>query len=102
MDDGWGNVKPDRDVTEAFSRMRETLLYLSLGLKYSEYVHFKEIAGSTYFTDDGQHHHPSIKSPLETNDAEYVVTYCIDTIAQIERQVGNIDAPFGKDIFSYY
>lgn len=102
MSDSFGRrVEPDRDVFKAFKRMQEVLLYVSLGINYSDYMHYREIAGYTYFTMDGKHHHNDIKQPLNANDSEFVVSYCIDTIAQIENQVGSLDAPFGKEHWSY-
>lgn len=102
MSDSFGRkVEPDRDVFKAFKRMQEVLLYVSLGINYSDYMHYREIAGYIYFTMDEKHHHDGIKQPLNANDSEFVVSYCIDTVAQIENQVGSLDAPFGKEHWSY-
>jgi hypothetical protein len=102
MSDGFGrSVKPDRDVFQAFKRMQQVLLYVSLGIRYSDYMRYHAIAGYTSFTMDGKHHTTGMKQPLEANDAEFVVSYCIDTIAQIEGQVGSLDAPFGKEHLLY-
>jgi len=90
-------VEPDRDTFHAFQRMQKVLLYLVLGMDYADYMHYLDIAGETYFTIDGIHHHNGIKEPLQPNDAEFVVAYCIDTVARIEDRVGKLDAPFGKD-----
>lgn len=102
MSDTFGNrVEPDRDVYKAFKRMQQVLLYVSLGINYSDYMHVREIAGYTYFTVDGKHHNDGMKEPLDANDAEFVISYCIDSVAQIENQVGSLDSPFGKDYWSY-
>jgi hypothetical protein len=102
MSDGFGrSVKPDRDVFQAFKRMQQVLLYVSLGIRYSDYMRYHAIVGYTSFTMDVKHHTTGMKQPLEANDAEFVVSYCIDTIAQIEGQVGSLDAPFGKEHLLY-
>jgi hypothetical protein len=90
-------VEPDTDVFSAFQRMQNVLLYLTLGMDYSDYMHYIDIAGLTSFTLDGKDHHINIKQPLEPNDAEFVVAYCINTVVTIEEQVGKLDSPFGKD-----
>ncbi len=101
MADSFGTFEPDKDVLRAFRRMQDVLLHVSLGINYADYMHYRQIAGYTYFTGDGKHHHHEMKKPLETNEAEFVVSYCIDTIAQIENQVGSLDAPFGKEHWLY-
>lgn len=103
MSDTWGKrVEPDSDTFRAFQRMQNALLYLTLGMNYADYMHYLDIAGTTYFTVGGEHHHEGIKEPLQPNDAEFVVAYCIDTVAKIEDQVGKLDAPFGKDRFYWF
>lgn len=95
-------VEPDTDVFRAFQRMQNVLLYLTLGMDYSDYMHYIDIAGLTFFTMDGKDHHNNIKQPLEPNDAEFVVAYCIDSVATIENKVGKLDAPFGKSQFEWF
>jgi hypothetical protein len=95
-------VEPDTDVFSAFQRMQNVLLYLTLGMDYSDYMHYIDIAGLTSFTLDGKDHHINIKQPLEPNDAEFVVAYCINTVVTIEEKVGKLDSPFGKDRLHWY
>jgi len=95
-------VEPDTDVFSAFQRMQNVLLYLTLGMEYSDYMHYIDIAGLTSFTLDGKDHHSNIKQPLEPNDAEFVVAYCINTVVTIEEKVGKLDSPFGKDRLHWY
>lgn len=95
-------VEPDKDTFRAFQRMQNVLLYLTLGMDHSDYMHYIDIAGPTIFTMGGEHHHGGIKQPLQPNDAEFVVAYCIDTVATIENQVGKLDTPFGKDRFYWF
>ena len=103
MSDGFDGLgKPDRDVFHAFERMQNVLLYLTLGMDYSDYMHYIDIAGVTFFTADEKHDHPNIKQPLDPNDAEFVVAYCINAVVTIEGKVGNLDSPFGKDRLYWY
>jgi hypothetical protein len=95
-------VEPDTDVFSAFQRMQNVLLYLTLGMDYSDYMHYIDIAGLTSFTLDGKDHHINIKQPLEPNDAEFVVAYCINAVVTIEEKVGKLDSPFGKDRLHWY
>jgi len=95
-------VEPDRDTFRAFQRMQNVLLYLTLGMDYSDYMHYLDIAGQTIFMEGGQHSHYGMKEPLQPSDAEFVVAYCIDSVATIENQVGKLDAPFGKDRFEWF
>ena len=95
-------VEPDTDVFRAFQRMQSAILYLTLGMDYSDYMHYMDIAGQTVFTLDGKDHHFNMKEPLEPNDAEFVVAYCINTVVTIEEKVGKLDSPFGKDRLSWY
>jgi hypothetical protein len=95
-------VEPDTDVFRAFQRMQNVLLYLTLGMDYSDYMHYIDIVGLIVFTLDGKDHHSNIKQPLNPNDAEFVVAYCINTVVTIEEQVGKLDSPFGKDRLYWY
>ena len=91
-----GNPKEDRDIMTALKRMQDTLVYLALGINYSEYIHFREIAGYTVFTFGGSSNHGMKVSP-DRNEADFAVHYAVDTVVQIEDQVGSIKSPYGKD-----
>lgn len=95
--DSFGRVKEDRDVFRAFERMQETLLYVALGMDYSEYMEYKKIVGDTTLVLDGNVHFHGLKGSLTEKDAEFVLNYCIKTIMQIENIVGDLEKPFGKD-----
>lgn len=86
-----------RDTYQALERMQETLLYVALGMNYTDYMKYKSIAGQVFFTLDGNHHRAGGKENPDVNDAEFVVAYCTDTVVQIESRVGNLEAPFGSD-----
>ena len=99
---GGERAEPDRDTFRAFQRMQDMLLYLTLGMDYSEYMRYRDIAGTVFFTLDGNAHHQGMKQPLEGSDAEFAVAYSVDTVARIEEVVGNLDAPFGRDKFEWF
>lgn len=96
--DNFGNPMSDshsRDGYRALERMQDTLLYMALGMNYTEYMQYKKFAGYVIFTGDGK---PRFQGKIETagqSDAEFVVAYSINTVVQIEGIVGNIDTPFG-------
>jgi len=93
---------PDESILEAFRKMQDTLMYLSLGMNIADHMHFYEIAGMTIFTINGKHEQFGVKEPLQQKDAEFVVAYCTDSVVQIEEQVGSLDKPFGKDFYYWH
>lgn len=99
----WGELEANTDIFSAFMRMQETLLYVSLGMKFNDYMHFRQIAGYIVFSGEGRE--PSqydMKESINVNDAEFVVMYSIESVVQIEGIVGNLDAPFGKEYLRWY
>lgn len=86
-----------RDAYRALQRMQETLLYIALGMNYTDYMKYKQIAGHVYFTLDGSHHRQGGEENPDANDAEFTVAYCTDTVVQIESHVGSLQAPFGSN-----
>lgn len=96
--DNFGKPMSDvhsRDGYRALERMQDTLLYIALGMNYTEYMQYKKFAGYVIFTGDGKPHFQGKIEPAEQSDAEFVVAYSINTIVQIEGIVGSIDKPFG-------
>ena len=87
----------DEDTSRSFKRMQETLLYISLGMNLNDIMHFRKIAGDATILALGQIQHYNVKQDINVNDAEFVVMYSIDTVVEIERIVGNLKAPFGKE-----
>lgn len=92
-----GKQKASSDIYRAFQRMQETLLYIALGMNYNEYMRYRKIAGNIEFNSGGGYSHLGMKDPLEANDGELVIAYCIDAIIQIESRTGSLDKPFGSD-----
>lgn len=85
-----------RDGYHAIERMQDTLLYVTLGMNYTEYMRYKKFAGHVIFTADGKPHNQGKVEPAGPSDAEFIVAYSINTVVQIEGIVGDIDAPFGS------
>jgi hypothetical protein len=77
--------------------MQETLLYIALGMNYSDYIHFRQIVGSVILASGGTRIYSGMKENLTAGDAEFVVGYATDIVVQIESRVGNLDAPFGRE-----
>jgi hypothetical protein len=87
----------EREVLRAFEQMQETVLLIALGLNYPDYIRFRAIAGTSYFTMDGKAHPVGAKPSATETDAEFVLAYASEAIQQIEIKVGDISKPFGKD-----
>lgn len=100
MVDSFGKLLLDSDarqIYQAFERMQEILLYVALGMNYTDYMKYKGIAGQVFFTLDGTPQRIGGKKNPDANDAEFVVAYCTDTVVQIESRVGSLEAPFGSN-----
>jgi hypothetical protein len=100
MHDAWGKPASQRDSREmlrAFERMRDAVLISTLGLSYTDQARFRQLAGSATFTMDGTAHHHGAKEAMSEAEAEFVLSYGIAAVQQIESTVGNIDSPFGAD-----
>jgi len=78
-----GGLLPGSDW-DTVERMRRTLLSVALGLDYGQLIRFGRMADHV-IQNDWQ---------IGADDAEALVAYCIDAVAQIEGRVGDIDAPF--------
>ncbi len=68
-----------KEAFKAIERLQDTVLYLSIGMNYSEYMKYLEIAGYVYFTMDGTAHSSNIKEDIFPNEAEFVIMYCTDS-----------------------
>jgi hypothetical protein len=85
------------DFEEMVERMRSTLLYQALGINYGDTVRLDRTVGhvtvtsiDTVYLDRGEG-----KAPIDRSLAELALSYCVDTVVQIEQRVGDLDAPFG-------
>ena len=77
--------------------MQETLLYVSLGMNFSDYMHLRQISGNIQFFRGEGRSQDSLKESVDADDAYFVVMYSIDSVVQIEGHVGNLDTPLGKE-----
>jgi hypothetical protein len=94
--------KAGKKAYHTFEQMQLTLLYLALGISYSEYMRVRQITGPPIFVY--QMMQPilqSIKDDLTEVEAEFVLGYCIDTVARIEEIVGDLNAPYGREDFYF-
>ena len=87
----------EREMLDVFKRMRKVLIYLALDIDISEFEKYEQIVGYTYFTMDDKHHRHSDIETVSQDNAEFVLTYCINTIARIEEITGSIKKPFGRE-----
>ena len=88
--------KGDPDVTKAFQRIQNTVRHLALGLDYSDKVKFNKIAGFVLFSLGGNYHMHDMKKDIGEDEAEFVLSFAIDAIIQIENRVGDLEKPFGQ------
>jgi hypothetical protein len=98
LTDSFGKVKSESDARDAYralERMQDTLLYVTLGMNYADYMKYRQIAGNVIITIDGGHNHAGGNEKPDAQDAEFVLAYSTDTVIQIESRVGSLDAPFG-------
>jgi hypothetical protein len=98
--DAFGQPLPDSDARSTFStleRMQETLLFIALDLNYTGYMKYKQIAGQVNVYLNGNYDYQGSKENPDANDAEFTVSYCVDTVVQIENHVGSLQAPFGSN-----
>lgn len=96
VQDSFGKMKKDRDILRAFERMQDTLLYVALGMDYSEFMEYKKITGNSCLLLSGNVSFQGTKEPITRDDAEFVHNYCIKSIIQIESIVGDLESPFGR------
>ena len=91
-----GEIEENRDTTIALERIQNTVRHLALGLNYSDQVRFNKIAGTVRFALGGNHKVHSMKDQISKDEAEFVLSFSIDAIVQIESHVGDLEKPFGQ------
>ena len=89
--------KGDPDVTKAFQRIQDTVRHLALGLDYSDKVRFDKIAGFVLLNSGGGYSTHNMKKDIGEDEAEFVLSFAIDAIIQIENRVGDLERPFGQE-----
>lgn len=100
-EDSFGKPKSDSDMFRAFEKMQETVLFLSLGMNYREYIQLKQITGYITLTLDGKSHFHNMKETITIEDSDFVFSYCVNTVIQIENFVQDLETPFGKNYWQY-
>lgn len=91
-----GKQESNSDILKSFERMQETLLYVSLGMNFPEYMEYKKITGFADVTSAGTVVVDNMKRDITKDDAEFVLLFSTKTIIQIENIVGDIKQPFGS------
>lgn len=96
MEDGFHRVGVDKNTYHSFRRIQETLLIMVLGMDYANYVRYKSLAPAAVFRGDGSvvFHGFNAARKFTDEEAEFVLSYCIDAVVQIENRVGSVDNPF--------
>ena len=88
--------KGDPNITKAFQRIQDTVRHLALGLDYSDKVRFNKIAGFVLSSLGGGYNVYNMKKDIGEDEAEFVLSFAIDAIIQIENRVGDLERPFGQ------
>ncbi len=91
-----GSSGINSNVSNAFRRMQQSLLFLVLGLDYSNYIQYRMITGIVFSLLSGQFESQGMKENIDSDEARFVIIYSVDSVIQIENRVGNLDAPFGR------
>ncbi len=95
-----GNTKTDAELLDAIKRMQETLWYVALSIDPVGYKKYEQIRQRFWDIDDKiVDTKPAMN--VKPEDAEFMVSFCTETILQIQDRVGNIDFPYGK-AWSYW
>lgn len=100
MDDG---ERHSGELTyEAFNKMRQTVLFLTLGLDLGQYIRCKRLAGEVILTFDSDVEFLGTKEDLTAEEAEWVIAFCFDSLSEIEARVGKLQAPYGADPYATF
>jgi hypothetical protein len=97
VEEAFKKTKSDTRLFRSILRLRDTVLYNSLGMDYALFLRFRALVGKPIFTIDGKVHFPTMREAIEPEEAAFVVAYAIDTVVQIEEIVGDLNSPFGLD-----
>ncbi len=86
-----------QESLRTFRRMQETVQLLALGVDLAQRQRCREYAGEVWLTlNDDSMHFDGTKEDLTREEAEWVVSYCFDTISEIEARAGDMERPFGR------
>jgi len=71
-------------VTSAVRNLQEMLLLNALGIDFAGYVKFQEISGNVHRLNDASYSLENMKEEVNSDDSRFVITFCSDTIIQVE------------------
>ena len=84
-------VRGDKDITDVLQRIQNTVRHLALGLNYYDQIKFNKIAGFvTFFYPPDKYSINKMKENIEKDEAEFVLSFAIDSIVQIENHVDGV------------
>ena len=95
------DFKPSREYSISIERMRRTLAFLSLNIDYMNYLQFKQITGEPSWSIGNKDPHSfyNQKEGITESDAEFALSFAVNSILSIEGTVGDLEKPFGKEWF---
>jgi hypothetical protein len=92
-------TEPSREMLEAFTGMRDSLVLSVIGLDYASHRRYERITEFIFigYYGDGKIDAANSGADPNAEDAEFVVNFTINAVLQIESLVGDINKPFGEN-----
>ena len=92
----------NENMLKSFGKIQNSLLVLLLSLNYTSFMKYRKIVGDAINIPGGEVHFSKIdeqifNSPIAEKTSEFIISFCIDSILQIEDTVGDLEKPFGED-----
>lgn len=92
----------DEGMILSFKKMQNVLLATSLSIDYAALMKYKNIVDSAIVIPGGDVHFPEMNIDILSGqnaekNAEFVLTFCLESILRIEQIVGSLEKPFGKE-----
>jgi len=82
-----------KKMQETITKMQEAILYIKFGIKQSDISRCRDLVGPIVLTMDGPVYQERSEEIAQV-DAEFVVSFSISAVAQIESVVNDTDAPY--------
>lgn len=88
-------------VSRAFESLRKVIALPVIGLDYPSYLQYKRLTRnlSVYHFGSGDFDRNISGPEPNADDAAFIVNYVVNSVIQIESLVGDIDKPFGGDLW---
>jgi len=86
--------------SSTLEQIRATVLSLSLRINPLELARYRELAGYPRLMASGKISAGSKIHDIQPSDAQWVLNMCVDSILRAEQTVGDLDTPFGKNLWS--